>query len=127
MTRTLSVFLAVIGSMAAPVLSVQPKSTVVMVQTVDATWSPIPGAEVQMKERRGKRRRYKATTNREGFAEFRLEQPEDQQSFDISATLDGFKKKEMKDVGFGGCRGDCDSNRYIQLRLEVGGPTYTIQ
>ena len=98
-----------------------------MVQAVDVTWSPVPGAEVLLEETNRRRLTHKAVTNAEGFASFRLDPPDPQQSFTVSVSMAGFKKGEMKDVRFGTCSGDCKSSRYVQLRLAVTGPKYTIQ
>ena len=69
----------------------------VMVQAVDETWSPLPGAQVVLQEQNGNRATHRAVTNAEGVASFRLAPPDRQQYFDISASLQGFKKGEMKD------------------------------
>ena len=98
-----------------------------MVQAVDESWSPVPGAQVLLEEKNGRHLTHKAITNAEGFASFRFDPPDPQQSFTISVSLAGFKKGEMKDVRFGTCGGDCKYSRYIQLRLAVSGPPYTIQ
>lgn len=102
-------------------------SPFVMVQAVDATWSPLPGAQVVLQEQNGRRATHGAVTNAEGFASFRLDPPAPQQSFDISASLQGFKKAEMKDVRFGTCDGDCKHSCYVQVRLVVDERHYTIR
>ena len=104
-----------------------PAAPFVIVQAVDELWLPIPGAEVELRERRGARSARTATTDRDGFASFRFQARDDQQSYDISVTMAGFKTAEMKNVRFGSCSGDCPSSRHVQLRLTVAGPPITIR
>jgi hypothetical protein len=96
-----------------------PTPPFVIVQAVDPTWLPVPGAVVQLRERLGARTSFEATTNAEGLAMFRFAPPDAQQAFDISVTMAGFKKSEMKNVRFGTCSGDCQLSRYVQLRLDL--------
>jgi hypothetical protein len=99
----------------------------VMIQAVEAAWSPLPGAQVVLQEQSGKRLTHRAVTNREGFASFWLAPPDRNQTFSISVSMQGFRKAEMKDVRFGTCDGDCNYSRYVQLRLDVSGPLHTIR
>ena len=116
---------AVVTAQLGPI---EPKSPpFVMVQAVDVTWSPLPGAQVVLQEQNGRRAKHTAVTNAEGFASFWLDPPARQQPFDVTASLQGFKTGEMKDVRFGTCDGDCKHSRYVQVRLDVDGPHYTIR
>ena len=127
-TALLSLVIAASYSVTAQVQPVEPKlPPFVMVQAVDASWSPMPGAQVVLQEQSGTRLTHTAVTNAAGFASFWLAPPDPRQSFDVSASLAGFRKGEMKDVRFGTCAGDCNSPRYIQLRLEVSGPLRTVR
>jgi hypothetical protein len=47
-------------------------------------------------------------------------------SYDVAASLRGFKTTTMKKVEFGTCEGDCKSAHYVQLQLEPSGPTITV-
>jgi hypothetical protein len=128
LVATLPLVLAASGSFGAQAPRVESGSPpYVVVQAVDAMWVPVPGAEVLLEEKSRTRLTHKAVTNAEGFASFRLDPPDPQQSFTVSVSMAGFKKGEMKDVRFGTCDGDCKYSRYVQLRLAVSGPKYTIQ
>jgi hypothetical protein len=127
-TVWLSLVIAASVVVTAQLQPTEPKSSpFVMVQAVDVTWSPVPGAQVVLQEQNGRRATHKAVTNSEGVASFWLAPPDGQQSFDISASLQGFKKAEMKDVRFGTCHGDCKHSRYVQMRLDVDGRYYTVR
>jgi hypothetical protein len=128
MTTLLVLSLGFLSAASARHLGAQtPASSFVIVQAVDPVWLPLPGAEVQLRERGGTRTAYKATTNADGFASFRFDPPDAEQSYDISVTMAGFKEGELKNVRFGSCSGDCRSSRYVQLRLAVGGLGPTIK
>ncbi len=127
-TTLLVLSLAFLSSASARRPSAQtPAPPFVIVQAVDSEWLPLPGAVVQLRERRGTRTGYKATTNADGFASFRFDPPDPQQVYDISVTMAGFKDGEIKNVRFGSCSGDCWLSRYVQLRLVVAGPEFTIR
>jgi hypothetical protein len=98
-----------------------------IVQAVDEVWLPVPGAEVELRERRGARTTRTAITNPDGFAGFRFDPPDAQQSYDVSVSMAGFDTTAMKNVRFGSCSGDCPSSRHVQLRLTVAGPALTIR
>jgi hypothetical protein len=104
-----------------------PAPPFVIVQAVDSMWLPVPGAVVQLRERGRTGTAHKATTDADGYASFRFDPPDAQQSFDITVTMAGFKDGELKDVRFGVCHGDCSLSRYVQVRLAVAGPAFTIK
>jgi hypothetical protein len=104
-----------------------PGAPFVIVQAVDSMWLPVPGAVVHLRERSRAGTAHKATTNADGYATFRFDPPDAQQSFDITVTMAGFREGELKDVRFGLCHGDCSLSRYVQVRLAVAGPAFTIK
>jgi hypothetical protein len=94
---------------------------------VDHVWEPLPGAEVVVKERIHTRAVRKAVTDKDGLAHFRLAPADHLQTYDVIASLRGFKKSELKKVSLGPCI-DCPPRRarHIQLRLRLNAPTVTI-
>ena len=128
LTTLLVLSLALFSSASARHTSAQtPAPPFVIVQAVDPAWLPLPGAVVRLRERSGTRTAYKATTNADGFASFRFDPPDPQQVYDISVTMAGFKEAEIKNIRFGSCSGECSVSRYVQLRLAVAGPEFTIK
>jgi hypothetical protein len=127
-TAVLVLSLACFGSMGGRSVRAQTAvSPFVIVQAVDELWLPVPGAVVHLRQRLGTRTAHKATTNADGFASFRFTPPDARQAYDLSVTMEGFENGELKDVRFGSCTGDCPSSRYIQVRLVVAGPRFTIK
>jgi hypothetical protein len=126
-TTLLVLSLALLSASSRNVGAQPPAPPFVIVQAVDPVWMPVPGAVVQLRERRGTRTARTATTNEEGFASFRFDPPDSQQSFDITVTMAGFKEAEVKDIRFGSCSGTCPLSRYVQARLALRGIGITIQ
>jgi hypothetical protein len=116
---SMSAFL--IGSIAWAQTGVSKGPPFVIVQVVDATWSPLPGVDVVLRERFGKRATFRETTNADGLANFWFAPPVSTQRYDIRASAEGFTNGEMTDVNFGVCYGDCKSSRHVQIRISVAG------
>jgi hypothetical protein len=93
-----------------------------VVQVVDPLWLPIPGAQVTVKPLSGKGRQESGRTDSDGYAKFWLER-EAEYSVDVAAT--GFKNKRLKRLHIGKVSGSHDT-AYVQLKLDLKGPSVTI-
>jgi len=113
---------AIVPAGAARQSALQPR---VIVQAVDPLWLPIPGATVSLRDARSTVVS-SATTDIEGFG--RLPLPATlREGLDVAAAMPGFKTRVVKNVRFGTCVGTCSSSHWIQLQLEVDGPTIVVE
>ena len=93
-----------------------------IVQLVDPTWDPLPGAEVTVRLLSRKVEPRVAHTDKDGYAKFWVDGDKD---YAIEARLPGFKSKRLK-------RGHLfkptttSPTAYVQLQLKLSGPTTTV-
>ena len=99
--------------------STEPPSLIV--QLVDPTWDPLPGADVTVNP--FSRSELSVThTDKDGYAKFWIAGDND---YEIEAKLTGFKTKRLKHVHLFKST-TASPTAYIQFKLKLSGPTTTV-
>jgi hypothetical protein len=111
--------LLLVSPQAVPTTTKPPS---LIVQLVDPTWDPLPGADVTVKPLSGKVESSVAHTDKDGYAKFWVAGDND---YAIEAKLTGFKTKRLKHVHLFKPTATSPT-AYIQLQLKLSGPTTTV-
>jgi hypothetical protein len=114
--------LAVIGMLASPVPAQDCVATgavpvTLVAQVVDELWLPLPGARVTIHEHGKTPSSACATADAAGFVRFSVTKPG---TYDVEATMIGFKPARIKKVGV-----DADPDKsipHVQVKLKVAAP-----
>lgn len=99
-----------------------PQSPSLVVQVVDPTWLPVPGAEVTVKPLHGdaQSKSNRTETDKDGYAKFLVPGDAD---YSIEVKSYGFKRERMKNMHL---FKPSSSPAYVQLRLRLSGPFITV-